>query len=243
LLYTGDFNNRESNLLWHFDEDLPEVELLITESTYGCNVHEKREEIEKRFIKDVLDVLDKGGVVLLPSFAIGRAQEIILMLAKWGIEYPIFLDGMAQSATKIVIKRRSAKNTDWLKDSLKKVKLVKKRSHRAKALDMPSIIVSPAGMLDGGNVRYYLERIYNNPMDAIFLTGYQVEGTQGRLLLDEGKITINEEAKEVKAKVNFYNFSAHTDFRGIIKLIELTIQRELLWFMVKIQILGILRKD
>ena len=84
----------------------------------------------------------------------------------------------------------------------------------------PSIIVTTAGMCEGGPVLYYIKRIYNDEKSAIFLTGYQVEGTQGRRLLDEGVINIDGKDYRPKSIVRKFDFSAHPGQSEMLKALK-----------------------
>ncbi|MDD3874585.1 MAG: MBL fold metallo-hydrolase, partial [Methanosarcina sp.] len=180
LFYTGDFSLTETRLVPGATE-FPEADTLILESTYFGEDHVPRKETEERFIESVLDTLDMGGTALIPAFAIGRTQEILMLLYAHGIR--AYVDGMGRDAYKILKKHpQYLRNPDLLDRAFKYAISVNDRQ-RDSFLKEPSVIVTTAGMLNGGPILYYLSRLYKDPKSKVLLTGYQVEGTNGRLAL------------------------------------------------------------
>ncbi|MDD5162934.1 MAG: MBL fold metallo-hydrolase [Candidatus ainarchaeum sp.] len=222
IVYTGDFKFLETRL--HHGADLSRIkntDILITESTYGDREHPPRKEVEKLFVEKVVDTLDKGGHVLVPAFAIGRSQEIIDILHEYKIGAPVFFDGMGQKAAKIMLDHPDLlKDARFLRKALSNAIWVRNPSFRKKALKEPSVIVTTAGMLSGGPVGYYLKEIYKNSDSAVLLTGYQVEGTPGRQLLETGKIEVDGSLLDVAAHVEKFDFSAHADQAESIQAIR-----------------------
>jgi len=103
LLYTGDINLAESQLMNGADISFGKVDVLITESTYGDREHPPRKKVEKEFLDKVSETIGKGGSVLIPCFAVGRAQEIMLLLSELNLRVPIYLDGMAKKVTRLIL--------------------------------------------------------------------------------------------------------------------------------------------
>ncbi len=206
IVYTGDYK-LESQLL-HKGAEIVKSDVLITESTYANRDHTDRGELSKAFINDVKAVLDNKGTALVPVFAVGRSQEILALLHKNGLAESTYVDGMARAATKIALEfPECIGNYDLLADAVNKANFISDTDMREEAMGQPSIILTTAGMLSGGPVLDYITRL--NKDSKIFLTGYQVEGTNGRMLLDSGKIKVYNSFKPVKTPVSIYDFSAH----------------------------------
>lgn len=218
ILFTGDINTIDTHLVRGAEP--VDAEILFIESTYAGREHEDRTVMIERFLEDVMEVVAKGGKVLIPAFAVGRTQEILLMLWKQGMN--IWIDGMGKTVTNMYSKERPlyVREPSILKSALKSVKVVRSMSGRKRALEEADIIITTSGMLDGGPVMEYLPDIASNPKNAIFLTGYQVEGTNGRMLMDTGFIDIAGVSVRPKAKIGFYDFSAHAGHSQLIDFIR-----------------------
>lgn len=190
---------------------------------HNSSDHPDRKETEKKFVESVQETIDNGGHVLLPSFAVGRSQEIIDVLNEYDISAPIYFDGMGQHVARIYLANPSyLKDPKFLKKALDHVNWIRHPNDRKKALKEPSVIVCTSGMMQGGSVYAYLPDVYNDKSSRIMLTGYQVKETPGRMLLETGKINLEGLMVDVKAKVEHYDFSAHAGraelFRAINKM-------------------------
>ena len=237
ILYTGDMMMTNTRTIQMADTNLPPFDTLIIESTYsGVNDrHPAREKIEREFIETIKDTYTAGGKILVPVFAVGRAQEVMLTLeayikSKALPKMPIFIDGLIKKVNK-----KYRLFWEWLRPEVQRQirytyhspldsKLFVEVSSRKKLFskDEPIIILSPSGMLQGGPVLYYLKRIANSSRNLITLTGYQVPGTRGRALLDGNKeIDLGDEKVNINAKIKNFDFSAHTDYGGLIRFISL----------------------
>ena len=222
ILYTGDINTAET-LLLHAAETLPQVDVLICESTYGYKEHPLRTKTESEFIAKINQVISGGGSCIIPVFAIGRAQEILLLLSKYKWKVPIYFDGMCIAATDIALSNpEDITDSDALQAALRKVKLVKKDSDRHTAVRTRSIIITTSGMLTGGPVTQYLKYLYNDYKSAILLTGYQAEHTNGRLLLEKNAVYLDGLKKQVKCQIAQYDFSAHAGMPQLKELVRST---------------------
>lgn len=211
LVYTGDYALHDTCLLRQGDAQvLAKADLIIMESTYAEFDHPPRDIVEKEFIAFLEEVLARGGTVLIPAFAVGRAQEILCVLAKYDIGYPVYVDGMARAANEII-----AENLDLLREptlferALEQARVVKDWNDRKKATNSPSIIISPAGMLRGGPSEFYMERIMDNPKNAIFFVSYAIPETPARQVLESGVYSSPMKKGQVKARVEWFDFSAH----------------------------------
>jgi len=137
------------------------------------------------------------------------------------VNAPIFFDGMGQKAARIFLDYPEyLKDAGFLKKALKEVNWVNRASVRKKALKEPCVIVSSAGMLQGGPVLNYLKETCSDLRSKILLTGYQVKDTPGRVLLDTKKITIDGAEYNVKAQVEKFDFSAHASQQDMIKSVK-----------------------
>jgi putative mRNA 3-end processing factor len=210
LLYTGDFKTIDTRLIKGADLNLPHVDTLITESTYSDREHPDRKSQERELITLINDTLANDGIALIPCFAISRAQEILLILNKYGIDYPLYLDGMAKKATTIINQYKNLlKVPNSLDKALEKVKYVSKEKMRNKIIRQPCVIVTTSGMLTGGTCVSYIKNLYTDRDSSIILTGYQLEGTPGKTLLETGKYITEELNLEVKMFVKRLDFSSH----------------------------------
>jgi putative mRNA 3-end processing factor len=207
LVYTGDFKLEPQAI--QGSADIVKSDILVTETTYANREHPEREELTRKFVEDVRQTLDNGGTALIPTFAVGRAQELLAILHKSKLTDYVFIDGMARKATEIAMRYPEfIRNSDLLHDAIRKIVWIGSEQHRGHAVSGPGIILTTAGMLNGGPVLNYLTKL--GPNSKIFLTGYQVEGTNGRKLM-EGKPLIIDNRKEViKTPWAYYDFSAHS---------------------------------
>jgi putative mRNA 3-end processing factor len=210
LLYTGDFNTADSKLLTGATMDYGALDAVIMESTYANEDHTERLELEKRFVDAVTEVVEDGGSVLVPAFGVGRAQEMITILAAYHFEYPVILDGMAREVSRIMMNHKEfLRDPKLFVDAAHSAEWVEGWRDRRKALKAPSVIVSPAGMLKGGPAAFYASKIGKKSSNAIFLVSYQIPGTPGKELLEKGMCTIDGKVRKVKARVEHFDFSSH----------------------------------
>ncbi len=216
ILYTGDINTTETRLHHAAETDFPEIDLLICESTYGDREHPDRLKEERDFLASVEETLARGGNVIIPVFAIGRSQEIILLLAKQKFGVPIYFDGMGVTATDMILETpESVKDAKALKSALKRTRQIRRSGDRKDVLGKQCIIVTTSGMLTGGPVIHYLKYMHDNPAHSILITGYQGEGTNGKMLLEEGSLFIDGFKKKVRCEVKQFDFSAHAGLSQI----------------------------
>ena len=221
LLYTGDFKVEETRLFKGANLNVGNVDFLAIESTYGDRNHPPRKECEKLFIEEIQETLDNGGWAIVPAFAVGRSQEIIDVLHEHKINAPIFLDGMGQKVARTTMHfPEFLKNPRSLKKALENTHWIKGQSERNKVLKEPSVVVTTAGMLQGGPAMNYIKKLHKGEKNNIFLTGFQVEETPGRILMETNKIEIDGKSYEVKGKVEKFDFSAHASQKEMMKAIS-----------------------
>ncbi len=224
IMYTGDFRNTRSSLFNGYDNDLPEVDYLIIESTYGDADHKPREQVEKEVIDAVKATLNRKGIVMLAAFAIERSQELIALLYKNNIKAPIYVDGMGTKATRIFLEYPEYfKDHREFKKAVNSVELVTNhRMRKEMAKDSsPKVIITTAGMLEGGPIMFYLKQYGDNKNNLLMTTGYQVEGTNGHRLHTTGKMFIDDELFEPLCEIKHNSLSAHPDQGELIELVNL----------------------
>ncbi len=211
VLYTGDVNHIPSRLLEPASYDLPEADYVISESTYATREHEDRGKEEKRLIDFSNEVIEGGGTVLIPSFAVGRAQEVAEIFYYNNFKHDVYMDGMALTINDILLKNQEyIKNPKDFKNALKSVKYINGWAERRKAIKKHAVIISPAGMLVGGASVFYSKKISSDPKNGIAIVSYQVEGTPGRSLVDEGEVMLDGKLTSVKARVLQFELSSHS---------------------------------
>ncbi|RLG42960.1 MAG: MBL fold metallo-hydrolase [Thermoproteota archaeon] len=221
ILYTGDLNMRETRLMPAADTSIPKVDLLIMESTYAFKEHPRREG-QEMLLKEVVDeTLKSGGVAVIAGFAIGRLLEIAMALKARGFRGRMFLDGMARRGAEITDAYPDrVRDPDILRYVERFIKPVDGWRLRKKLVKRPNVILTTSGMLEGGPVHFYLKELKDDPKSSVTLTGYQIEGTEGRRLIEEGRMTIDGEEVEIQMKVNQLNFSAHASDSGLRRFVK-----------------------
>jgi putative mRNA 3-end processing factor len=221
LLYTGDYKTTDSRLLKKADIALPKVDTLITESTYAYRDHPDRKSQEMQLVETIKNTLAVDGICLVAGFAVGRLDEILLTLDSYGIDYPVYIDGMAKKAITIINQQKSLmKEPNALDKALKKAEYVADERMRRKIIREPCVILTTSGMLSGGPIVYYIKKLYDKPDCSIVLTGFQVEGTSGKVLLETGKFINKELNLDLKMFVKRLDFSAHLGRTDLFKFIE-----------------------
>lgn len=210
VLYTGDYNLVPTHLVPGADREYKNLDALVIESTYASEDHPDRAESERNFVLACKEVVEGGGTVLVPAFGVGRSQEIICMLADHNFTHPVFVDGMALDAIRMLEEfPNSLKDQQLFRRAMREAEQIRNWHDRRRAARTPGVIVSPAGMLKGGASVFYMENIAPKEGNGIFLVSYQVQGSPGRILLDEGRFILHGRPKTVKARVEKFDFSSH----------------------------------
>ncbi len=231
LVFSGDLGMPERPILTDpgFIED---ADYLIIESTYGDRDHPTYTDSTKSLIKIIDDTSQKGGTVVIPSFAVGRTQDLIYQLNSYydgeGVEeykkVPIYIDSpMAVSTTKVFEKNSNlfdedAKNLILSGDNpfdFENIFYVRdvEESKRLNTVKYPKVIISASGMATAGRVRHHLKHNLWDPKNSVIIVGYQAEGSTGRKLV-EGAKKVSLLGEEIKVEANIYSlqgFSAHAD--------------------------------
>jgi putative mRNA 3-end processing factor len=223
LIYTGDINGSETQLLPASSRELGEANMVITESTYATADHPARVKVEQEFVDFANSIVEKGGVLLAPAFSVGRAQELAMTLHKHGFKHPVAMDGMALKVNEVLIR-----NQDSLRDpadfrrTLEHLERVTGWSQRRGLVKKPGVIIAPAGMLVGGASIFYSERLSMGEKNGVAIVSFQVPGTPGRTLIDKGLTLIAGKPVKVKAQVRRFDFSSHSgkaELHGDLKAI------------------------
>jgi len=218
IVYTGDIKLKSQRLVNGAKLTKEKVDVLITECTYGDKDHPERRKEEKRLKEEIDVTINQGEVVLIPSFAVARAQELLLVLKDY--RSYIAVDGMAKEATEILLRNPSfLLAPKELRKVYGSVKRVRNQRERKRILKRKPIVISTSGMLNGGPVLYYLKRIRNRRESLLAFVGFQVEGTPGRSVLETG-IYRNEETWEVNCRIRKFDFSSHAGRNELFELIE-----------------------
>jgi putative mRNA 3-end processing factor len=214
LLYTGDFHTDDQRLVAGTTAR-PDADVVITESTYSDVEHDDRARIEKRFVESVRTTLWEGGTVVVPAFAIGRTQELLMVCEAHDL--PCYVDGMGQEVTEMLRRHPGfVRDAEALRRAKSHARFVTGREgQRRRIADQNTVVVTTSGMLSGGPAMTYVPAIRDRPVNKIALTGYQVEGTPGRDLLETGSAEIDGRRMPVAAQVESYDFSAHADREGL----------------------------
>jgi len=243
IVYTGDYKYARTMLLEAATTEFPRVETVITESTYGSprDIMPSRVEAEERLTSIINETLERKGKVLIPVPAVGRAQEIMLVIDGYmrrGLmkEAPVFIEGMISEATAIhtaypeYLGREVRRSI--LYDGINPFQsdyftIVEHPSVRQEIIDGdPCIIMATSGMLEGGPVIEYFKSLAEDERNTIIFVSYQIEGTRGRTV-QKGVpdiTTIDSEGKMGVVKVRLQaesieGFSGHSDRHQIINYI------------------------
>jgi putative mRNA 3-end processing factor len=219
LLYTGDFHTDNQRLV-SGTTARPDADVVVCESTYSDVEHEDRADVEKRFVQSVETTLWEGGTVVVPAFAIGRTQEMLLICEAHDI--PCYVDGMGKQVTEMLRQYPGfVRDADALRRAKSHARFVTGRNGQRKRItDQKAAIITTSGMLSGGPAMTYIPAIRQNPMNKITMTGYQVEGTPGRDLLETGSAEIDGRRMPISAWVEQYDFSAHADREGLLGFLD-----------------------
>ncbi len=240
VLYTGDFKYGKTALLNKASTDFARVETLITESTYGGSGDRfpPREESEKHLVRIAMDTIKNGGRVLIPSFAVGRAQEVMAILANSDVDCPMYIDGMVWDATAIhtVYPECLAKD---LKDRIlhkgenpllsDKFKGIGSKKERDSVIQdkSPCVVIATSGMLVGGPAMEYLKHFAEDEKNCLMFVGYQAEGTMGsRIQKGWKEVPLSNSrghTKSVKLKLKIetvHGLSGHSDRKQLMNFVR-----------------------
>jgi len=221
LFYTGDINPRGSRILRKADLDIGNIDLLITESTYSQTEQMPRKKAEEGLIDFANETIDQKGILFIPSFSVERSQEIACVLRSAKFKHKIIMDGMALKVNEIMFKHPEyLKDPQLFADSINETTPIRNHNERKRSLEEPCVVISPAGMLVGGNAVFYLQKLAFDNKNGIALVSYQGEGTPGRKLLETGKVSTRGHNMKVNAEVKQFEFSGHADKNDLFKFVK-----------------------
>ena len=241
VAFSGDIGNTDQPII----KDpcpLEGADYLMMESTYGSRLHERPMDPIPFLVETLKRTFARGGTVVIPSFAVGRTQELLYFfreIKQQGLlpeypEFPVYVDSpLANEATAIFLQcdvscldeearaiMREGENPIWF-DGLKTIV----SADESKALNENGeikVIIASGGMCEGGRIRHHLKHTIWNPDNTILFVGYQANGTLGRIIYDGAKrVKILGEEIEVKAEVTLLNgVSGHADREGLLRWAE-----------------------
>ena len=242
IVFTGDIGNTDMPILKD-PEPIEEADYVVMESTYGDRLHSEKENKAEKFLEIVLDTLDRGGNVVIPSFAVGRTQEIIYEINKTLtlpaekvvrlLNTPVYIDSpLAISATEVYRRNLDCYDEEarWYIENgdnpLDFPNLhFSRTADESRAINQITggcIIISASGMCEAGRIKHHLKHNLWREKSTILFVGYQAEGTLGRRLLDGAKkVNIFGEEISVNARIESIDgYSGHADYVGLINWLK-----------------------
>lgn len=219
VVYSGDFKGEETKTTFATELPPKNPDALIIESTYADRDHPSRKELEIELGKQIEETLENGGSVLLPAFAIGRTQELVRIVRSVNRDVDVWVDGMGWQVSEVVLKHSAyLKDYKKLRHDMGTCKPILRRSDRAKALHKPGVIISTAGMLQGGPALQYLMQM--GPESKLIFTGYCVPETNGYNLTNHGYVEYDGVKITPKASHSYLDFSAHAGRSELFDMVE-----------------------
>lgn len=244
VLYTSDYKFDRTALFEPASNNFSRAETIITESTYGSkeDITPKRADAEAQLVEACKKTCERGGIVLIPSFAVERSQDVMAMLSRAGFQYPVYIDGMVWDATAIHTAYPEYFNRDLQKLILQQgenpftnkiFKRIGSEEERKKILEAkePCAIISTSGMLVGGPSVNWLKRIADDKKNGLVFVSYQAEGSLGRRIQKGWKeIPMESNGKNSAVPINLEIFnvqglSGHSDYKQIMNYISRLKQR------------------
>ncbi|PAV66533.1 hypothetical protein WR25_22543 [Diploscapter pachys] len=231
VLYTGDYNMTPDRHLGaaHVLPGL-KPDLLISESTYATTIRDSKRARERDFLKKIHERVMNGGKVLIPVFALGRAQELCILLESYwermDLKVPIyFSQGLAERANQYY-----RLFINWTNEKIKRTfvernmfdfKHIHPLTKNAEDMPGPQVLFSTPGMLHGGQSLKVFRKWCSDSKNMIIMPGYCVAGTVGAKVINgQKKIEIEGKMHEINLAVEYMSFSAHADAKGIMQLIR-----------------------
>jgi metallo-beta-lactamase family protein len=241
IVFTGDLGNTDMPIIKD-PSYITGTDYLVMESTYGDRLHGKMEDQSGKFIEIMLETINRGGNLIIPSFAVGRTQEILYEINKYADtkgfkeilkKIPVYVDSpLAVHATKIFEENPEYYDDDALKYLLKgnnplefdNLHLVT-TAEESKALNAdptPKVIISASGMCEVGRIKHHLKHNLYRPESTVLFVGFQAEGTLGKkIMTGEKLVKIFGEEIAVNAQIKYLDaFSGHADKEGLLGWIE-----------------------
>ena len=258
-VFTGDLGNNDIPLL-NEPTMIEDTDYLVMESTYGSRKHIRNDEKAEDFLNIVSETLDNGGTVVIPSFAVGRTQEILYEIDKLKdirkdeefrrkyktlMKTPVYVDSpLAISATEVFKENMNLFDEETQKEISKgenplefpglKFTMTADESKALNEDTTPSIIISASGMCEVGRIKHHLKHNLWNPKSTILFVGYQAPGTLGYNIVNGAKtVKIFGEEIAVNARIEYIEgYSGHADQEGLMNFIYSFIQKPKHIFLV-----------
>ncbi|KAJ6638439.1 Cleavage and polyadenylation specificity factor 73 [Pseudolycoriella hygida] len=235
ILYTGDFSRQEDRHLMAAEIPTMKPDVLITESTYGTHIHEKREDRESRFTSLVQKIVQQGGRCLIPVFALGRAQELLLILDEFWSQTPelqeipiYYASSLAKKCMAVYQTYINAMNDKIRRQIAVNNPFVFRHISNLKGIDHfedigPCVVMASPGMMQSGLSRELFETWCTEAKNGVIIAGYCVEGTLAKTILSEPEeiTTMSGTKLPLNMSVDYISFSAHTDYQQTSEFIRL----------------------
>ena len=253
IVFSGDIGNVDKPII-RDPQPVPPADYVVMESTYGDRLHETGEDVPKDLSEIIDRTLARGGNVVIPSFAVGRTQELLYHireikargLVKSNPNFTVYVDSpLALEATQIydgdLTGYADEETIELLKNGFKPISFpglkLSRTSQESMALNTdptPKVIIASSGMCEAGRIRHHLKHNLWRPECSIVFVGYQSEGTMGRQLLDGlTSIKLFGEKIAVRAEICSFKFmSSHADKNGLIHWLEMQGQKPQKVFIV-----------
>lgn len=236
ILYTGDYSREEDMHIRPAEIPKTEIDILIVESTYGIKTHEPRERREKYFLETVEKIVKRNGKCLLPVFVLGRAQELLLLLEDYWAKkeelhsIPIYYASTLMAKCMLIFQTYINMMGKNVQDRMKtgnnpfdfKFISVMKGMENVDEIEKPMVVMASPGMLQKGLSRTLFQKWCHDERNGIVFTGYCVENTLARDILN-GKRDMRKENGQtinIKISVEYVSFSAHADYNQTKEFIE-----------------------
>lgn len=238
LCFSGDVGNADQPILKD-PQHVESADVLVIESTYGDRLHtEERVDYVEEFARRIQKTLDRGGNMIIPSFAVGRTQEMLYFIreikekqmVKGHGDFPVYMDSpLAIEATSIFLQCDTAYLDEKMRSEIRsginplvfpglQLAVSQEESVAINEDKTPKIIISASGMCDAGRVRHHLKHNLWRPECTVLFVGYQAVGTLGRILVDGAKsVKLFNETIQVEAEIDTLpGVSGHADKNGLI---------------------------
>lgn len=232
LVFTGDLYTRPQRVVMAAKQTKADV--LFMESTYAGREHPERSTVESDLLDYAHEVRQRGGVLVIAAFAVGRAQELAMVLEGKG--FNVWLDGMGRAVAKIYTQHPQYLNdAGAYQRAIAGVKPIHNHRGRSVALKEADIIITTGGMLDGGPVLFYLDALRNDTKSGLAITGYQAAGTNGRRLMEQGELDFDPREPGAKVhrlncEVRVFDFSAHAGHKDLVDFARRTGAKDIVLF-------------
>jgi len=221
IVFSGDIGRKDPILMYQY-EYIEKADYLVIESTYGNRIH-KMTDISEMLLHYIKKTYEKGGILIIPTFSVERAQEIIYLLSilkrtNQLPQIPIYLDSpMGVNATEVYFNHKNNHKLkgDDIINMLSTVQLISNISASKAIVNSinPKIVLAGSGMINGGRVLHYLDKCIADKKNSVLIVGYQAEGTRGRALISgDSEIKFFGKYHKINAEIFKINaFSGHAD--------------------------------